>query len=229
MEIEGQKLSIFFVYFLCGPGRNWTKYGEQLNWTKKISYKVKPSVISSPFSTLGIGTSSLSLTSLPSLTSASLFTPSGFRPSALLQVSKAVKDHILCSASPVSRRHRSSGRSPSLTKTPTLLVHLGRLAAVAHVGVAPTSRVTILTDLPLRSTVSGLCSPCRPSFLRRRLSGDRCFQITSWLVMLEKTHWITVLLLMIMKLKFKVMLIQLQKLHKQLIMSQLQDQTLLFF
>ncbi|KAL1313884.1 hypothetical protein AAHE18_16G145500 [Arachis hypogaea] len=62
-----------------------------------------------------------------------------------------------------------------LTKTPTLLIHLGRLAAVAHgahVGVAPTSRVTILADLPLRSAVSVLCSPCRPFFLRRRLSGD---------------------------------------------------------
>ncbi|QHO24838.1 uncharacterized protein DS421_12g375770 [Arachis hypogaea] len=64
-------------------------------------------------------------------------------PSALLQLSKAVKDHILCSAAPVSHRHSSSDRSPSLTKTPTVLIHLGRLAAVAHgvhVGVAPTSR-----------------------------------------------------------------------------------------
>nr|XP_025628582.1 uncharacterized protein LOC112721767 [Arachis hypogaea] len=55
----------------------------------------------------------------------------------------------------------------------------------------------------------------------------RCFQTTSWLVMLEKTHKATVLLQMMMKLKFKVMLIQLQKLHKQRIMSQLQKDQLL--
>ncbi|QHO19436.1 uncharacterized protein DS421_11g328930 [Arachis hypogaea] len=40
---------------------------------------------------------------MASLTFASLFTPSGFRPSALLQLSKAVKDHILCSAAPPSQ------------------------------------------------------------------------------------------------------------------------------
>ncbi|XLR50923.1 hypothetical protein S83_001595, partial [Arachis hypogaea] len=63
-------------------------------------------------------------------------------PSALLQLSKAVKDHILCSAAPISRHHSLSDRLPSLTKTPTVLIHLSRLAAVAHgahVGVAPTS------------------------------------------------------------------------------------------
>ncbi|KAL1331081.1 hypothetical protein AAHE18_12G157700 [Arachis hypogaea] len=36
----------------------------------------------------------------------------------------------------------------------------------------PLLAVTVLADSPLQSAVFGLCSPCRPSFLRRRLSGD---------------------------------------------------------